>query len=80
MVATGPVTAVKSKSGTYTSPHLHGETGPFWLEAWPMDSNKKGVFLKVDLNKFKKGADFTIIYIRNWALFMAGRGSGVPET
>ncbi len=23
------VTAVKSKSGTYASPHLHGETGPF---------------------------------------------------
>ncbi len=30
--------------------------GIFWLEAWSMDSNKKGVFLKVDLHGFlKKG-------------------------
>ena len=26
--------------------------GFFWLEAWSMDSNKKGLFLKVDLHGF----------------------------
>ncbi len=45
-----PVTAVQSKNGTYASPHLHGETGCFWLGAWSMDSIKRGVFLKVDLH------------------------------
>ena len=37
-----PVTAVQSKSGTYASPHLHGETGPFLVGGMVHGFQQKG--------------------------------------
>ena len=37
-----PVTAVQSKSGTYASPHLHGEMGRFLAEGMVHEFQQKG--------------------------------------